>query len=78
MNAEVDLIGKLRSDPDLYYAYQANIAMAFNDEMLRQATLFPGEEGLGDDSFLVTGTELHQIANQAAKNFLNLLIEPIK
>jgi hypothetical protein len=75
MNAEVDLIGKLRTDPDLYYVYQANIAMAFYDEVCREASVFEGEAG---KSYLVTREELHQIANQAAKNFLNLLIEPTK
>lgn len=61
------LFEELRKDKDLYYAYQANIAMAFKDEFHRHAGP-PGE------MVHVNSDELHVIANQAAKNFLDLLI----
>ena len=53
----------LRENPSLYYAYQANIAMAFKNEMVRNGHDFP---------------TLHDIANIAAKNFLDLLIKTYK
>jgi len=52
---------ELRSDSGLYYAYQANIAMAFYDEYRRNGNNLPHREVI-------------KVANQAAKNFLNLLI----
>lgn len=51
----------LRTDKELYYAYQANIAMAFVDENRRQGSR---------DSY----KRVHCVANEAAKNFLNALI----
>ena len=30
-----DLFERIRTEPDLYYAWQANIAMAFKDEISR-------------------------------------------
>lgn len=51
----------LRKDGEMYYAYQSNIAMAFVDESRRQNSR---------DSY----KKLHKVANQAAKNFLDLLI----
>jgi hypothetical protein len=44
---------------DLYFAYQCNLAMAFKDECGRMGYKFP---------------DLHIIANNAAKNFLDLWI----
>ncbi len=55
----------LREDPELYYSYQANIAMAFKDEY---RTMYPGPSTKNDREVI------HAIANTAAKNFLNLLI----
>ena len=53
-----------KSEGSYYYSWQANIAMAFKDEMARYMPLD------------VKGTEeVHQIANRAAKNFLDLLIK---
>lgn len=58
-----ELIKNLRDDPDLYYVYQANIAMAFQDEYYRYKKKYKNR---GD---------IHQISNQGAKNFLDLLIK---
>lgn len=51
---------ELRKDPQLFYAYQANIAMSFQDECAKAGYKFP---------------DLHAISNQAAVNFLNLWIK---
>ncbi len=56
------LIKALKNDPGVYYAWQANIAMAFVDEMRRSASRRPAYK------------DLHKIANDAAKHFLNILI----
>lgn len=53
---------QIKADPELYYAYQANIAMAFVDEMGRES-----EKGMTHNR-----ERTHKIANQAAKNFLDL------
>jgi len=56
-----DIIAKgLREDRGLYYSYQANLAMAFKDECSRMGYKFP---------------DLHIIANEAAKNFLDMWIK---
>jgi hypothetical protein len=55
-----------RNDPAYFYAWQANIAMAFKDEFDRSFINI----GLGD-----TIDQVHRIANQAAINFLHQLIE---
>lgn len=52
----------LREDEGYFRAWQANIAMAFVDEARRQKARI----GFGT---------LHNIANTAATNFLNLLIK---
>ena len=63
---EVDTLCKaLRKDKELYYAYQSNIAMAFVDEFARYAKIRD----------YVDNNAVHLIANEAAKNFLNLFIE---
>lgn len=55
-----------KSEGSLYHAYQCNIAMAFKDEFYRDM----GEimDGRMQD-------RIHEIANNAAKNFLDLLIK---
>ncbi|MCP4651589.1 MAG: hypothetical protein GY853_16125 [PVC group bacterium] len=53
-------VGTLHEDKELYYAYQSNIAMSFVDELRRQGYKLPDE---------------HKIANNAAKQFLDLLIK---
>lgn len=61
----------LREQPDYYYAWQANIAMQFVDEYWRNFEL------KGDTKYKQV-EDIHKIANQAAKNFLDLLIKPIE
>jgi hypothetical protein len=56
---------KLRKDPELYYAYQANIAMQFKDEYSRRRK----------EKNYLNNEDIHKIANDAAKSFLNLLIK---
>jgi len=52
----------IKNDPELYYAYQASIAMAFKDEWSNHNN---------DPSMRLL---VHEVANQAAKNFLDLWI----
>lgn len=54
------LVKHLKDDPELYYAWQANIAMQFEDECSRKK--------------IYGRVKLHEAANTAAKNFLDLLI----
>jgi acyl-CoA reductase-like NAD-dependent aldehyde dehydrogenase len=63
------LFKALREDKDFYYAYQANIAMAFKDAYWNYFKL------KGNTEYREV-YDIHKIANQAAKNFLNLLIKP--
>jgi hypothetical protein len=57
----------LKKDEDLFYAYQANIAMQFKDEYYKQ---------LKKKRYRYMNYEdIHNIANQAAKYFLDLLIK---
>ena len=56
---------ELRKDKELYYSYQSNIAMAFNDEVRRKNHKYLSNE------------KLHEVSNTAAKNFLNLLIREV-
>lgn len=58
------LTDAIRNDNELYYVYQANIAMAFKDEFYRNNKKYKNTE------------DIHEIANTAAKNFLNLWIRP--
>ena len=48
------------NDSELYFAYQSNIAMQFVDEFSRCNKKYKNKK------------DIHKIANQAAKNFLNL------
>jgi len=58
-----EAIDKLRTelskDDSYYYSWQSNIAMAFLDELVKWGYRLPDQ---------------HEIANQAAKNFLDMLI----
>lgn len=56
------LVKKLKKDKSYYYSWQANIAMAFFDEFHK---VYPANE---------LTKEIHQISNNAAKNFLDMLI----
>ena len=57
------LIKNLKEDKELYYSYQANIAVAFQDEYHRNEKKYKNRD------------DIHIISNNAAKNFLNLLIK---
>ena len=57
----------LRNDSELFYAYQANIAMQFKD----QYAVKRKEKGY---SYMNTD-DVHEVANDAAKSFLALLID---
>lgn len=59
----LDVVRKtLRQDPDLYFTYQCNIAVQFQDAMINAGYKFP---------------DLHKLSNEAAMNFLDLLIGDI-
>ena len=58
------LFERIKNEPDLYYAWQSNIAMAFKDEAKKWETI---------DGYIYN-EDIHQLANNAAKNFLDLLI----
>ena len=51
---------QIKNDPELYYAYQANIAVQFQDEFARNKKQYKNRQ------------DIHEISNKAAKNFLNL------
>ncbi len=53
----------LRDDADFYYAYQSNIAMAFYDTAI--------EQNYAETNVHILAT----VANDAAKRFLNLLLD---
>lgn len=63
---EKNMFDKIKEDKDLYYAYQANIAMAFKDEYHS----FKKKKGKS-----LNNTDIHIIANNSAKNFLDLLLK---
>jgi len=52
----------LRKDEEFYYTYQANIAMAIKDEFNKRKKPYTSQ------------SDMHEIANTGAKNFLNLFI----
>jgi hypothetical protein len=58
------------SEGSYYYTWQANIAMAFYDEFHREL-----EKRTGFTRYLFIENGIHEIANNAAKSFLNLLIK---
>ena len=56
----------LKEDEQYYYSWQSNIAMSFVDEFNRKQP---------DGFFLsLISLDIHEVANKAAKNFLNMLI----
>ncbi len=54
----------LKEDPDYYYGWQANIAMGFKDEYAKHTAL----------GHHIDGETIHEIANDGAKRFLDLLL----
>lgn len=65
-------LNKDKSEGSYYYSWQANIAMAFYDEVRRQTSPKGKVYNMYDDTF--GDGALHEAANNAAKNFLDLLI----
>lgn len=61
----IKILKKAMNDEGYYIAWQANIAMACYDEIM-------SHDILSDE---VSNKDVHEIANNAAKNFLNLLFE---
>ena len=59
-NAVKEITTAINNDPELFYGYQANIAMAFKDEYARNTKKYKNKQ------------DIHEIANNAAKHFLNL------
>ena len=57
------LSDSLKNNPYYFQGWQANIAMSFYDEYNRNNKAYKNK---GD---------IHEISNEAAKNFLNLLIK---
>lgn len=64
---DLEELRKDKSEGSLYYAWQANIAMAFKDEFSRMKKEYSGD--YSSDYFI------HKVSNQAAKNFLDTLIK---
>lgn len=63
---EIDVLtDALKNDPAYYIGWQANIAMQFIDEW---------ERTVNKGILPITRESIHLIANESAKNFLNLLI----
>lgn len=59
-----DLVNALKVDPELFKAYQANIAMCFYDKA----------KSFYSETKQVNPDHLHMIANEGAEYFLNTLI----
>ena len=64
---EEELCKQLKNDPELFRAYKDNIAMAFKDT-------YHNYKKASRAKYL-NKTDIHAIANNAAINFLNLLIK---
>jgi len=60
----------LVDDPDYFFGWQSNIAVAFQDEFNSTADL----EGLSGED---VRDQIHAISNTAAKNFLDVLMKDI-
>lgn len=57
----------LKKDPEFFYAYQANIAVQFMDEYNRVLR----KKYFG----YINKEDIHEISNNAAKSFLELLMK---
>lgn len=55
----------LKEDKELYFAYQANIAMAIFDEICRRKK----------SKKYLNSKDLHEACNEGAKSFLDLLVK---
>ena len=63
------LIKELRRDKELYYSWQSNIAMAFKDKYYWYKKK--------KNKRWLNVQDIHEIANESAKNFLNILIREV-
>lgn len=63
VGALIKALSEDKSEGSYYYSWQANIAMAFKDE-------WDGEQFQQSDQ---DSAAVHRLANQAAKNFLDML-----
>lgn len=61
----------LKEDPQYYITWQANIAMSFKDEYSR----IKNEARVKGGPKAVNRLNVHNIANNAAKQFLDLLLK---
>lgn len=59
------LIGKLRDDKDLQFAWQSSIAMSVKDEYSRRRRT----------KRIISHADMHEIANKGAIDFLNQLLK---
>lgn len=64
MKVLTDELRKDKSEGSYYYSWQANIAMAFKDEAARK---------MNYSNASIKKELIHEIANQAARNFLDTL-----
>ena len=64
----IEILQEELKDPDYFYAWQANIAVAFQD-LIEYSKL----DLASVDICLYTRDRIHELSNKAAINFLNLL-----
>ena len=70
INILIEELRKDQSEGSYYYSWQANIAVSFQDEFWRS---FAEKD---DELFMkIDSSFIHTISNNAAKNFLDLLIK---
>lgn len=61
-----DIRSDIKNDPQLFEAFQANIAMSFVDHAYHWKKF--------NNKCYLSGNDIHKIANDSAKNFLNMWI----
>lgn len=59
------VITEIANDPSYRVTWEANIAMAFKDQVMRETDFYDPEW-------------LHNVSNKAANNFLDILVMPLK
>ena len=66
---------KDKSEGSYYYSWQVNIAMAFQDEFSRELEKSTNSlSRLEKDKGIIAQVDIYKVSNQAAKNFLDSLI----
>lgn len=68
-----ELQAKLKADPELFYAYQANIAMFVYDALM-SAQRKKRQNGKHGTEYL-SNADMHKACNEGAVNFLTVLIK---